>query len=148
MRENEDKKKVSERENKTENKNSRKDWRRKHFLIIECFDVVLFMKQKQRNKATERKRQKQGNKRKQTRKKRRKEERKEQERDRERESEKGGGKKAEEKQRETLKIKQKCPFLGGKQVFYSIRSKQRKPIIRRATTSKWGGPLGPGEPDP
>ena len=35
-------------------------------------------------------------------------------------------KKAQEKQRETLKDKQKCPFSGGKLVFVSLRSKERK----------------------
>ena len=41
------------------------------------------------------------------------------ERQRKRKGRKGGGpKKAKEKQRETLKNKQKCPFIGGKQVFF------------------------------
>ena len=58
-------------------------------------------------------------------------------RDRKRKIEKGEAKKAKEKQRETLKNKQKCPFLGGKQGF-SIRNKKRKGK-KNKTTNKSGG---------
>ena len=75
------------------------------------FWCCSFHETKAKKKPKERKRQKQENKRKQKRKTRRKEERKEKERDRERKSEKGGGhKKAMEKERETMKNKQKSPF--------------------------------------
>ena len=78
-------------------------------------------------KIEQKKRQKQERKRK-PKKKDKKEERKTRakQRDRERESEKGGGqKRLREKERETLKINQKMPFLGGKTVF-SIKNKERK----------------------
>ena len=89
-------------------------------FVIEYFDVVLFMKQKQRRKKRKQRDKKQGSKRKQKRKTGRKKERKEEERDRGREIETGGGpKKAKDKQRKTLKNKQKMPFSKGKQgLFY------------------------------
>ena len=102
-------------------------------VVIEYFDVLLH-EIKAKKKEKKRKRQKQGSKRKQKRKTGRKKERKEEERDREREIEKGGRpKKAKEKQRETLKNKQKCPFLGGENSFLK-KSKER--IIIKKTTQK------------
>ena len=74
------------------------------------------------------------------------EERKEQERDRERESEEGGRqKKAKGEQRETLKFKQKMPFLAGKIVFLWKQTKERnkKKGERTKKTNKEG--LGPSE---
>ena len=65
--------------------------------------MLLISRNKTKKQGKETKRQKQGSKRKQ-------EETKKLERDREREHEKGGGKKASEKQRETLQNKPKCPF--------------------------------------
>ena len=98
----------------------------KETFVIEYFDVVLLMKQKQRRKKPEIKRQKQGSKRKQKRKTGRKKERKEEERDRERTFEKGGSQKKLRKNKgRHSKINKKCPFLGGQQVFF-IRSKERK----------------------
>ena len=113
---NKDKKKGFERKSKTGNQKKRKDWRKQ--IAIEYFDVVLFVKQKQRRN-NRKKRQKQGSKRKQKRKTRRKKERKEEERDREREIEKGGSKKRLRRNKGgDSKITKKCPFLGGKQVFF------------------------------
>ena len=103
-------------------------------FVIEYVDVVLFMKQKQRRK--KRKERDKNKEVKESKKKDRKEERKEEERDRERAIEKGGGhKKAKEKQRETLKNKQKIPFSRGKTVF--DRSKERKgKKIKQENTNK------------
>ena len=53
---------------------------------------------------------------------------------------KGEAKKAKEKQTETLKNKQECPFLGGKTRFFGIRSTEKKENNR---TNKEG--LGPSE---
>ena len=89
---------------------------------------------KAKKKEKMKKRQKQGTKRKQKRKARRKKERKERkeekrererERERKRNRKRGGQKRLREKERETLKINKKCPFLGEKQGFFSIK-KQRK----------------------
>ena len=88
---NKDKEREFVRKKEETNKNE-KGLMKKNF-VIECFDVVLFMKQKQRRKKKGKNRQKQETKRKQKRKTRRKEIRKEKQRDRERESKKGGGQK-------------------------------------------------------
>ena len=114
--------------------------------IFWCFS---FHETKAIKKDKERKRQKQETKRKQKRKTRRKVKRKEQQRDRERETEKGGGqKRLREKERETLKINKKCPFLGGKQVFVSIKktkkAKQRKKRNQKKQKENKEG-LGPSE---
>ena len=94
---------------------------------IEYFDVVPFMKQKQRRKKRKErdknKEPKESDKERQVgRKKRRKE------RDREREREKEGGQtRLREKERETLKIDNTCPFLGENKVFFFVlKSKERK----------------------
>ena len=109
------------------------------------------MKQKQRRK--KRKERKTRNK-KEAKIKDKKEERKKRtreiERERERNWKKGRPKKAKGKQTETLKNKQKCPFLGGKQGFCLLETKERiknkgktkpKKQIRRVR-AKWGGPSG------
>ena len=101
----------------------------KENFVIEYFDVVLFMKQKQR-----RKKRKQRDKHKEAKesKKERQEGRKkgqEEERDRERKIQKGGGpKKLRRNKGRHSKINKKCPFLGenrGKTRFFCIK-KQRK----------------------
>ena len=98
--------------------------KREHFDEQKKFQFNIFMLFFSRNKSaeerTKKKRQKQERKIK-PKKKDKKEERKTRakQRDRERESEKGGGqKRLREKERETLKINQKMPFLGGKTGFF------------------------------
>ena len=89
-------------------------------LAIEYFHVVPFMKEKQRRKRKKEKRDK-NKEPKESKNKDKKEERKKRrkKRDREREREKEGGPKGlREKERETLKINKKCPFLGEKQGFF------------------------------
>ena len=66
------------------------------------------------------------------------------ERDRERETEKEGGqKRLREKERETLKINKKCPFLGGEQGFFCIQKTPKKRKTKKPKTNKEG--LGPTE---
>ena len=86
------KKKIRERDSKEKDRkpNKKRKNNDEKKVAIECFDVVPFMKQKQRRKTS---REKQGLKRKQKGKTRRKKQRKEQEIDRESEIEKGGGQK-------------------------------------------------------
>ena len=60
----------------------------------------------------------------------------------------GRPKKAKEKQRETLRNKQKCPFLGGKQVFCLLKTKKgkqrkKKQKPKKQKENKEG--LGPSE---
>ena len=96
-------------------------------------------------KEKERKRQKQGTKRKLKRKTRRKEKGQEQERDREREIGKGGGQKRLRRNKgRHSKINKKCPFLGGKQVFSVLKSKERKGNKKKQKTINKEG-LGPSE---
>ena len=84
-------------DNKQKNKNKRTSWNKK----------ANTTKRKSKNQKEKMKNRKEGRK-KRTR-----------ERQRKRKGRKGGGpKKAKEKQRETLKNKQKCPFLGGKTGFF------------------------------
>ena len=112
---NKDEKGISKRK---EDRKPKKDKQlTKENFVVEYFDVVLFMKQKQRRK---KRKERDKNKEAKESKKERQEGREkgqEEERDRERTIQKGRPKKAKEKQRETLKNKQKCPFLGGKQGF-------------------------------
>ena len=101
----------------------------KENFVIEYFDVVLFMKQKQRRKkrkerdknkeAKESKKERQEGKEKRTRRR---------ERARERKIEKGGGpKKLRRNKGRHSKINKKCPSLGGKQgFFFVLQSKERK----------------------
>ena len=110
----------------------------KENFVIEYFDVVLIMKQKQRRK----KRQKNKNKSKKlkkTKKKDKKEERKiKREKPRKRKWKKGGGqKRLRDKKGRQAKTNIKCPFLGEKQGFWSIGSKERKG--NKTTKEKWGG---------
>ena len=99
---------------------------KKHFAI-QYFDVVPFMKQKQRRQKNKERDKNKEPKESQKRTTRRKNERKEQERDRERETDKGGRpKRAKEKQRETFKNKQKCPFLGEKNRYILLKAKKGK----------------------
>ena len=110
----------------------------KENFVIEYFDVVLIMKQKQRRK----KRQKNKNKTKKlkkTKKKDKKEERKiKREKQRKRKWKKGGGqKRLRDKKGRQAKTNIKCPFLGEKQGFWSIGSKERKG--NKTTKEKWGG---------
>ena len=95
----------------------RKDWWQKRCnLMLWC---CSFHETKAKKKEKERKREKQETKRKQNRKTRRKNIMKRiRERQRKRNWKRGRPKKAKEKERETLKNKQKRPFLGGKQVFF------------------------------
>ena len=96
-------------------------------MYINLSDVVLFMKQKQRRK---KRNERDKNKEPKESKKERQEGRKkgeEEEIDRERTIEKGGGqKKLRRKKGRHSKINQKCPFLGGKQGFFVVQSKERK----------------------
>ena len=85
-----DKRKGFETKNKKETK---KRERISGKIAIEYFDVVLFMKQKQRRKERKERDKNQETKREQKRKTRRKKETKEQERDREREIEQGASQK-------------------------------------------------------
>ena len=99
----------------------------KENFVIEYSDVVLFMKQKQRRK--KRKERDKTRKQKKAKRKDRKEREKaqEEERDREREIEKGGApKKLRRNKGRHSKINKKCPFLGGKQGFFVLQSKERK----------------------
>ena len=96
----------------------------KQNLVIKYFDFALFMKQKQiRKKQKERDKKKEPKESKKIKTRRKEEEKNKRGTDKEK-VKKGEVKEAKEKQRETLKIKQKCP-LGGKRGF-SIKSKQRK----------------------
>ena len=93
-------------------------------IAIECFDVVPFMKQKQRRKKRKEERKK-GIQRKQKRQEERKKEKNT--RETEREIEKGGGQKR--LRRNTgrhSKINKNVLFLGGKQVFFLLRAKKGK----------------------
>ena len=121
-------KKGFERENKTENKKRKDGWTHKK-LVIGYFDVDTCMKQKQRGKkGKERDKNKEPKERQEGRKKENNKRERERERVRQRKInwKRGRPKKAKEQQRETLKNKQKMPFLrGGKQVF-SMRSKETK----------------------
>ena len=118
-------------------------------LAIDFFDVVPFMKEKQRRKKkTERDKNKEP---KESKNKDKKEERKKRRktRDRERETQKEGGQtRLREKEIETLKRNKKCPFLGEKQVFCI---KQPKKQNKKTTKTNKEG-LGPSEratsPDP
>ena len=102
-------------------------------VAIEYFDVVPFMKQKQRIK---KRKEREKNKEPKESKKKDKEER-----DRERETEKEGGqKRPKEKERETLKINKKCPSLGETSFLYykakkgqetKNKTKKQKQQIRR-----------------
>ena len=94
---------------------------------IEYFDVVLFMKQKQRRKKRkERDKNKEAKESKKERQEGRKK-RQEEERDRERKNEKGGGqRKLRRNKGRHSKINKKCPFLGGKQGFSVLRSKEKE----------------------
>ena len=77
----------------------------------------------------------------------------EEERDRERKIEKGGGqKKLRRNKGRHSKINKECPFLGGKQGFFVLQSKERKGTTTNQKKqkinkfggfrAKWGGPLG------
>ena len=92
----------------------------KESFVIESFDVVLFMKQKQRRKKRkERDKNKEAKESNKERQEGRKKERKEEERDREREIEKGGDqKKLRRNEGRQSQINKKCPFFCGKTVFF------------------------------
>ena len=117
----------------------------KENFVIEYFDVVLFMKQKQRRKKRK-ERDKNKEAKYKAKKKDRKEERQKRRKDRERERERqrkrnlkneGGQKKLREKQRETLKNKQIMPFSRGKnKVFLVLQSKERKGTTRNQKKQK------------
>ena len=122
-------------------------------FVHQSFWCCSFHETKAEKKKKERKRQKQGSKRKQKRKTGRKEKRtRRRERQRKKNWKRGRPKKAKEEQRETLKNKQKCPFLGGKQGFFVLQSKERKGTKTNQKKqkinkfggfrAKWGGPLG------
>ena len=83
---------------------------KKHFAI-ESFNVVPFMKQKQEERKEKKERKTRNENKAKKRQEGKTKEYKKRERDREREIQEGGGQKtAKEKQRETLKNKQKMPF--------------------------------------
>ena len=107
-------------------------------FVIEYFDVVLSMKQKQR-----RNQQKERDKSKKTKesKKEEKEGRKKRKKERQRKKKwkRGRPKKAMEKERETVKNKQKMPFLGGKTVFF-YENKERKGSKKKKTNKEGLGP--------
>ena len=98
----------------------------KENFVIEYFDVVHFMRQKQRRKKRkERDKNKEAKESKKERQERKKGQ--EEERDRERKIEKGGGqKKLRRNKGRHSKINKKCPFLGGKQVFLYYKAKKGK----------------------
>ena len=116
---------ISKRKEDRKSK-KRKDWWRKT-LYINLSDVVLFMKQKQRRK---KRKERDKNKEAKESKNERQEGRKngeEEEIDRERKIEKGGGqKKLRRNKGRHSKINPKCPFLGWKQGFFAVQSKERK----------------------
>ena len=128
-----------------ETKNKRKDWWRKQLPLNILMLFLSWNKSKEERKGkkeTKTRNQKKAKKKdkKEERKKRRKE------RDRERETEKEGGqKRLREKERETLKINKKCPFLGEKQVFFFVLKKERK---TRNKTKKGGFRAKWTSPDP
>ena len=142
--------KIRQRDFKEKRRQETKEEKRlmKENFVIEYFDVVLFLKQKQRRKKRKERDKKQGSKRKQKRKTGRKEKKgQEEERDRERKIEQGGGqKKAKEKQRQTVKNNQKMPFSRGKTRFCVLQSKERnknKQKKNKKIINKEG--LGPSE---
>ena len=123
---NKEKKKGFQREKKTGNQKREKIDEGK--LCTSIFLMLfLFMKQKQRRK---KRKERDKNKEAKESKKERQEGRKkgeEEEIDRERKIEKGGGQKNLRRNKgRHSKINQKCPFLGGKQGFFVVQSKERK----------------------
>ena len=120
-----DKKKGFETEKQDRKPKERKNISGKKEIAIENVHVVLFMKEKQRRKKNE-KETKTRNKKK-AKKKDKKEERKtrERERQRKRNRKRGRPKKVKGERKRNIENKQKCPFLGGKTGFLSIK-KQRK----------------------
>ena len=99
---------TKKRENIDEEKN----------LQLNFFDVVPFMKEKQRRKKKKERDKNNEPKDSKITKTRRKKERKEKE---------GGQKRLREKERETLKINKKCPFLGENKFFCIKQPKNKKP---------------------
>ena len=138
-----DKKKGLER-NKREDTPKKENIDEENFAI-EYFNVVPFMKQKQRRK--KRKERAKRRSRKKANKRDKKEERKKKrERDREREREKEGGqKRLREKERETLKIDKKCHFLGENKVLFVLKSKERKGNNKKNKKKQNKEGLGPSE---
>ena len=116
-----DKRKGFETKNKKETK---KRERISGKNAIEYFDVVLFMKQKQRRKERKERDKNQETKREQKRKTRRKKETKEQERDREREIEQGASQKGWGRKREKHRKLTKNAFFRGKTGFFLLRAKK------------------------
>ena len=92
--------------------------------------LMLFLSWKKSKEERERNKERDKNKEpKESKNKDKKEERKKRrkKRDRERETEKEGGPKGlREKERETLKINKKCPFLGENKVFFCIKQPKNK----------------------
>ena len=97
-------------------------------FVIEYFDVVVVMKQKQRRKKRkERDQNKEANESKKERQEGKEKRTRRRERDRERNIEKGGSpKKLRRNKGRHSKINKKCLFLGGKQGFFVLQSKERK----------------------
>ena len=101
------------------------------------FSCCSIHETKAKKKEQWKKRQEQETKRK-PKKKDKKEERKTRAKERQRKrNRKGGGqKRLREEERETLKINQKMPLLGGKQGFFSIKSKERKGTQKKTKSNK------------
>ena len=127
-----------ERQSKTENRQKQKGLMK----ITLYFNVLMLFfwwnrskETRQRNKQTKRRKQKQNRKKRKEKTNKRTRER-ERERQRKRESKREVKLKAREKQRETLKNKQKCTFLGGKQTFLQKEKKERKNRKQNRTNQK------------
>ena len=130
-----DKKKRFQRENKTGNqKREHIHWKPRNCNFI--FSCCSIHETKAKKKEQWKKRQKQETKRK-PKKEDKKEERKTRgkERQRKRNRKGGGQKRLREEERETLKINQKMPLLGGKQGF-SIKAKKGKEPKRKKKATK------------
>ena len=113
-----DKKKELETKKRQETK-KRENISEKKKLAIEYFDVVPFMKEKQRrkkNKERDRNKEPKDSK-KQRQEGRKKENKKERETGKEKQNKREAQKRLREKERERLKINKKCPFLGKTRFF-------------------------------
>ena len=114
----------------------------KENFVIEYFDVVLIMKQKQRRKKRQKKNKNKTKKLKKTKKKDKKEERKIKKRETEKEKvKKGGGqKRLRDKKGRQAKTNIKCPFLGENRVFGLLEAKKGKETKQQKKTEEGLGP--------
>ena len=114
----------------------------KENFVIEYFDVVLIMKQKQRRKKRQKKNKNKTKKLKKTKKKDKKEERKiKREKQRKRKWQKGAGqKRLRDKKGRQAKTNIKCPFLGENRVFGLLEAKKGKETKQQKKTEEGLGP--------